>query len=197
MRIAKLDLKSIKPNPNNPRIIKNEQYKRLVKSLREFPEMLELREIVVDENMMVLGSNMRLRALQEIGEKEAIVKIAEGLTEDQKKEFIIKDNSAFGSWNYEELANAWSDLPLVDWGIECLECQDLIDYEQEWQGMPEYKSEAQVYRSMIVHFATETDFRKFMVLMEQDVTDKTKFIWYPNKERRNLKDIAYTEENES
>lgn len=91
---------------------------RLVKSLQDFPEMLELREIIVDENNIILGGNMRYRALKRIGEKECVAKIVTGLTLDQKREFIIKDNSNFGSYDMDALANLWSDLPLVEWGVD-------------------------------------------------------------------------------
>ena len=113
-------------NPKNPRIIKDDQYKRLVKSLREFPEMLSIREIVVDETMTVLGGNMRLRALQELKAKTAAVRIVSGLTEDQKREFIVKDNAAFGEWDWDALANEWDSLPLADWGADVPEdfCSD-------------------------------------------------------------------------
>jgi hypothetical protein len=91
---------------------------RLVKSLQDFPEMLELREIIIDENNIILGGNMRYRALKQIGEKECFAKIVTGLTVDQKREFIIKDNSNFGSYDMDALANLWSDLPLVEWGVD-------------------------------------------------------------------------------
>jgi hypothetical protein len=102
---------------------------RLVKSLTDFPEMLQLREIVVDESLTVLGGNMRLLALRKIGAKEATAKIVRGLTPEQKREFVIKDNSAFGEWNMEALANEWSDLPLTEWGV---------GLPDDWlQGIPE------------------------------------------------------------
>jgi hypothetical protein len=90
----------------------------LIKSLKEFPDMLKLREIVVDETMTVLGGNMRLLALKKSGAKEATAKIVTGLTKEQKREFVIKDNSSFGDWDMESLANAWGDLPLADWGVD-------------------------------------------------------------------------------
>ena len=90
----------------------------MVKSLQDFPEMLELREIIVDENNIILGGNMRYRALKQIGEKECIAKIVTGLTADQKREFIIKDNSNFGEYDMDALANLWSDLPLAEWGVD-------------------------------------------------------------------------------
>jgi DNA modification methylase len=90
---------------------------RLVKSLTEFPEMMDIQEIVVDENMMVLGGNMRTLALKKAGAKECVAKIVTGLTPEQKKEFVIKDNGAWGQWDFDALANGWDDLPLADWGV--------------------------------------------------------------------------------
>lgn len=118
IEIKKVKLSDIRINPDNPRTISEKAMERLVKSLKEFPDMLNLREIVVDETMTVLGGNMRLLALQKIGAQDCTAKIVTGLTDDQKREFIIKDNSAFGEWDMDALANAWSDLPLADWGID-------------------------------------------------------------------------------
>jgi len=111
-------LSALKLNPNNPRRIGNKEMERLVKSLQEFPDMLSIREIVVDETMTVLGGNMRLLALRKIGAKEATAKIVKGLTEAQKREFAIKDNGAWGQWDFDLLANGWDDLPLVEWGVD-------------------------------------------------------------------------------
>lgn len=116
----KLKLSQIKLNPDNPRRIGKVEMERLVKSLQDFPEMMELREIIVDENNTILGGNMRYRALKQIGEKECIAKIVTGLTVDQKREFIIKDNAAFGQYDMDALANLWSDLPLAEWGVDGL-----------------------------------------------------------------------------
>jgi len=110
-------LSEIRPNPDNPRSITKAGLDRLAKSLKEFPEMLEIREVVVDETMTVLGGNMRLRALEQAGAKQCLAKIVTGLTDAQKREFTIKDNGAFGDWDFDALANAWDDLPLADWGV--------------------------------------------------------------------------------
>jgi len=110
-------LSALKLNPDNPRRIGNKEMERLVKSLQEFPDMLSIREIVVDETMTVLGGNMRLLALKKSGAKECTVKIVTGLTPEQKREFIIKDNSGFGEWDFD-LLSGWDDLPLVDWGVD-------------------------------------------------------------------------------
>jgi hypothetical protein len=117
-QVKKVKLSNLKLNPDNPRQIKKEQMERLSKSLQGFPEMLELREIAVDENMKILGGNMRYRALKKAGEKECIVKIVSGLSEDQKKEFAIRDNIGYGEWDMDILANLYDDLPLEDWGLE-------------------------------------------------------------------------------
>lgn len=112
-----MKLSSLKLNPDNPRRIGNKEMERLVKSLQEFPDMMSIREIVVDETMTVLGGNMRLLALKKSGAKECIAKIVTGLTPEQKREFIIKDNSNFGSWDMD-LLSGWDDLPLADWGVD-------------------------------------------------------------------------------
>ena len=107
----------IKPNPNNPRLIKDNKFKLLVKSIQEFPEMLELRPIVIDENNIVLGGNMRLKACIEAGLTEVPVKVAT-LTEQQKNEFIIKDNVGFGEWDWDDLANNWVVDEVIEWGLD-------------------------------------------------------------------------------
>jgi len=108
----------IKPNPNNPRVIKDDKFKKLVQSIKDFPQMLELRPIVIDENNIVLGGNMRLKACQELGLKDIPTIYAKDLTEEQKKEFIIKDNVGFGEWNWDDLANDWDEELLVEWGLD-------------------------------------------------------------------------------
>ena len=117
IQTKQVKLTELKLNAGNPRRIGNAEMDRLVKSLSDFPEMLQIREIVVDETMTVLGGNMRLLALRKAGAQEATAKICVGLTPMQKREFVIKDNGSFGEWDFDALANGWSDLPLIDWGI--------------------------------------------------------------------------------
>lgn len=119
-----LKINEIRPNESNPRVIKDDRFKKLVKSIKDFPEMLELRPIVVDENMIVLGGNMRLKASKEAGLKTVWVEIAEGLSEEQKKEFIVKDNVGFGDWEWDMLANEWDSVQLSDWGLNVWTNQD-------------------------------------------------------------------------
>jgi DNA modification methylase len=111
-------ISEVKSNPNNPRIIKDDKFQKLVKSIKEFPEMLNIRPIVVNADMVVLGGNMRLKACKEAGIKEVAIIKAEDLTEDQQKQFIIKDNVGFGEWDWEDLANNWDAEQLTDWGLD-------------------------------------------------------------------------------
>ena len=130
-------ISKVKGNPSNPRIIKNDKFKKLVKSIQEFPEMLKLRPIVVDEDMMVLGGNMRLKASKEAGLKEVWIDIAEGLTEEQKKEFVVKDNVNFGEWDWAMLGNEWNTIKITEWGLDVWENQDdrnELNAEAEWTG---------------------------------------------------------------
>jgi hypothetical protein len=118
MSIKIVDIKTVKPNPSNPRHIKDHKFTQLVKSIRHFPEMLQLRPIVVDADNIVLGGNMRLKACIEAGLKEVPIIVASELTDEQQKEFIIKDNVGFGEWDWEQLANEWEIEQLSDWGLD-------------------------------------------------------------------------------
>ena len=114
--MAEIDIKKLKPNPNNPRIIKDEKFKKLVQSLKELPEMAKVRPIVVNQDMMVLGGNMRLKAMQEAGWKKAPVEVVDW-DEEKQKQFIIKDNIAYGEWDWDVLANNWDNVELAEWGL--------------------------------------------------------------------------------
>jgi len=118
MKVDKVKINSIKTNPKNPRLIKDDKFKKLVNSIKEFPQMLELRPIVVDENNIILGGNMRHKACIEAGLKEVYIVQAKDLTEQQKDEFIVKDNVGFGEWDWNILANEWDTEKLTDWGLD-------------------------------------------------------------------------------
>jgi DNA modification methylase len=120
-----VNIQQIRNNENNPRIIKDYKFKQLVKSIKEFPEMLKLRPIVVNSDMIVLGGNMRLKACKEAGLKEVWILKADELTEQQQREFIVKDNVGFGEWDWDVLANEWDNQQLEDWGL------DLLPFEEE------------------------------------------------------------------
>ena len=134
----RLLLKDIKPNPNNPRLIKDDNFKKLVTSLKDFPEMAEVREIVVNKDHVILGGNMRYRAMLEAGWTEASVKIVDW-SEEKQREFIIKDNVSGGEWSWDELANSWDEKLLEEWGLELP--VGFGDEEVEEDEAPEVSSE--------------------------------------------------------
>ena len=116
--IQTVSINSIKSNPDNPRVIRDDKFKKLIKSIQEFPQMLSLRPIVVNDDMIVLGGNMRLKACKEAGLKEVPIIKASDLSEEQQREFIIKDNVGFGEWDWDMLANEWDEELLKDWGLD-------------------------------------------------------------------------------
>lgn len=124
--IEEINIKLVIPHPNNPRLIKDDKFKKLVKSIKEFPEMLQLRPIIVDDNCVVLGGNMRLRACIEAGLKRVPIIKASALTAEQQKRFIITDNVGFGEWDWDILANEWDQDELIDWGLD-LPVMDIVD----------------------------------------------------------------------
>lgn len=133
-KIVMIKISSIKPNPNNPRVIKDDKFKKLVKSIKEFPKMMELRPMVVNSDNIVLGGNMRLKALKELGYKEIPkewVKNANDLTEDEQREFIIKDNIGFGEHDWEMLQADWDLSELEDWGLDIPEWESDNEIEQK------------------------------------------------------------------
>jgi DNA modification methylase len=115
--LANIKISQIKSNPNNPRLIRDEKFNKLVQSIKDFPEMLEKRPIVVNQDMVVLGGNMRLKACKEAGLKEVPVMVADW-TEEQQREFIIKDNVGFGEWDWDLIANEWDTDELDKWGLD-------------------------------------------------------------------------------
>lgn len=118
MKSTLIKISAIKRNPNNPRILKDDKFAKLTQSIKDFPQMLDIRPIVVNDDMVVLGGNMRLKACKEAGLKEVPVIKVSDLTEEQQREFIIKDNVGFGEWDWDLLANEWDTDLLDDWGLE-------------------------------------------------------------------------------
>jgi hypothetical protein len=116
--IQKIKVSEIRPNPNNPRVIKDDKFKKLLQSITDFPQMLELRPIVVNDDMIALGGNMRLKALEHLGIEETYIIKAKDLTDKQEQEFIIKDNVGYGEWNWDQLANEWDVEDLDEWGLD-------------------------------------------------------------------------------
>jgi DNA modification methylase len=145
-----MKITDIKPNPENPRIIKDHKFKQLVESIKSFPQMLELRPIVIDENNVVLGGNMRLKACIEAGLTDVPVVQAKDLTDLQKKEFIVKDNVGYGEWDWDELANNWDEQLLTEWGLDIphFDVEELEAKEDDFAIPNEIKSEF-VYGDLI------------------------------------------------
>ena len=112
-----LPISKVRPNSDNPRYIKDEKFKKLVQSIKEFPEMMPVRPIVVNKEMVVLGGNMRLKAMQEAGLEKVWVEVVDW-SEEKQREFIIKDNVGFGEWDWDELANTWEAEELNEWGLD-------------------------------------------------------------------------------
>jgi len=158
-----VNIKEIKENKGNPRKISKSQLERLKVSLQKFPEMMSIREIVVDENMMILGGNMRYRALKELGEEKVPVKIIRGFTEEQKKEFIIKDNNNYGEWDVD-LLQTWDIDLLNEWDLnvkknEFQEAEEFNNYNCKYPIIPEY---GEKYNTVIIVCDNEMDY-KFII----------------------------------
>jgi hypothetical protein len=127
MSVQTVKISEVKSNPNNPRLIKNDKFEKLVQSLKDFPEMAKVRPIVVNQDFVVLGGNMRLKAMKEAGWKEVPIEVVDW-SEHQQKEFIIKDNVGFGEWEWDMLANEWEVENLNDWGLDVPMFAPPVDY---------------------------------------------------------------------
>ena len=168
--LHQVKINKIKTNNKNPRIIKDFKFHKLVQSIKEFPEMLKLRPIVVNKDMMILGGNMRFRACIEAG---------------------IKDNTSFGEWDWDVLANNWATEVISDWGLEIKAFGD-NNAREEWVDMPEFEQDDAMPKNRImVTFRNSEDREEFSKLIGQNITEKTKSIWHPKLEKDNLKDLRY------
>ena len=119
MKTEKIAISKIKLNPNNPRLIKDDKFEKLVQSIKDFPEMLEIRPIVVNDDMIILGGNMRFKACKEAGLKEVSIIKVSGLSAEKQREFLIKDNVSGGEWDWQ-LLNDWDSLELESWGLDLI-----------------------------------------------------------------------------
>ncbi len=132
MKSELIKISKVKANPDNPRLIKDIKFKKLVNSIKEFPKMLELRPIVVNDDMIVLGGNMRLKACKEAGLKEVYVVKASELTAREQREFTIKDNVGFGEWDWDIIANEWNTVELENWGMDSWQNIDDLETSDEF-----------------------------------------------------------------
>jgi hypothetical protein len=138
MKIEIVKISEVKLNPNNPRLIKDDNFKKLVKSVIDFPEMLNIRPIVVNDDMIILGGNMRFKACKEAGLKEIPIIKASNLSEDKQREFLIKDNVSGGEWDFD-LLKEWDNLKLEEWGLD-LPIDEQIDKLEEGETLDIPKS---------------------------------------------------------
>ena len=164
MKAIKAKLQDIKPNDNNPRLIKNYKFNKLVKSIKDFPEMLRIRPIVVNKDNIILGGNMRYEAVKAAGIEEVWIIKAENFTEDQEKEFIIKDNIGFGDWDWDLLGNEWENKLLADWGLDVwlpTEAEDLEDFFED-----EIEEDEEGNTKTIKLQYTEDEYDKIMDLLK-------------------------------
>lgn len=173
MEAKKIKISEIKLNPNNPRLIKDDKFAKLVKSVKEFPEMLDIRPIVVNSDMIILGGNMRFRAAKEAGMKELPVIIANNLTEEQQREFLIKDNVSGGEWDWDMIANEWEQEQLEEWGLD-------IKHNQDWQQL-EYIDEdlpaPEQRKDNIITIIVPDEWLGEMKEIEQLIKDKISIIY--------------------
>ena len=148
----KVDIGLLKSNPDNPRFIKDEKFSRLVQSVKEFPEMLEAREIVVNKDYIILGGNMRYKACMEAGIKEVPIKIVDW-SEEKQKEFVIKDNISGGDWDWNLLANDWDTELLEEWGLDLP-----VGKEKEIEGEIDFTEELnEEHNYIVLYFDNKVD----------------------------------------
>jgi len=165
-----MKLTEIKSNPNNPRVIKDHKFEKLKKSISEFPKMMELRPMVINEDNIVLGGNMRLKALKDLGYKEVPeewVKRASDLTEDETRRFIIADNVGFGEHDWEMLANEWNTEELEDWGLEGFPFEEVTELESEDDLKDLSSSINNLYRIEVICSDEEEQENTYNKLLEQ------------------------------
>lgn len=158
-------IKQVKPNPRNPRVIKDEQFDKLCKSITEFPEMLQKRPLVcftdIDGKYVVLGGNQRLKASQFVGLKELPIILCDDWTEEQKHQFIIKDNVGFGEWDWGVLSEDWSIDQLSDWGLESIDVETKVDYsildsnDNDDVSSQLEQMKGEVHKSILIMFQSE------------------------------------------
>tara|TARA_R110000744_G_scaffold56031_2_gene118225 strand:+ start:5048 stop:5596 length:549 start_codon:yes stop_codon:yes gene_type:complete len=163
--IYKVKINEVFGNPVNPRTIKENKFKKLVKSIEEFPEMLKLRPIVVNKEMGIIGGNMRFKACQSLKHKEIYIIKAENLSEKQIEQFIIKDNVGFGEWDWDMLGNAWDSFELENWGLDVINFPENYGEEELLQDA-DFTEKKEVIISLTMPFyeysKIENEFQKFI-----------------------------------
>ena len=171
MKTEIVKISKIKVNPANPRLIKDDKFKKLVQSLIDFPEMANIRPIVVNKDMVILGGNMRYKAMKEAGWKECPVVIAD-LTEEQEKEFIIKDNISFGDWDMAEISKSFDREELINWGFDFGDSILGKVYENDGDFNP------QLCKYPITFFATQDEYDRWLQIKDEiGIEDDTRALF--------------------
>jgi hypothetical protein len=176
-----IKLSTIKQNPNNPRVIKDDKFQKLVNSIKEFPKMMELRPMVINENNIVLGGNMRLKALKELGYKEVPnewIKNAKDLTADEQRRFIIADNVGFGEHDWEMLANEWNVEELSEWGL------DVPAFETLQENISNEKDNEHLSQPEHLERWLNSSIKQMKLSFEEDVFEKV-VIWFEKLQKKN------------
>ncbi len=201
IEFIEIEINQIKPNPDNPRIIKDKDFKKLVESIKTAPWMLKIKPIVIDENMIILGGNQRWRACQSAKMKTIPVVKASSLTEEQKVEFIYKDNLHSGQWDWDAVANNMEPDKLDDWGFkvpqfgnnDILDKVNESDETDEWVGMPEFEHKEAPLK-IVVSFQTEEDREEFAEIHKLQFIKKQQNAWmtrHPFVERQDLSSLKF------
>ena len=152
MKIETIQISKIKLNPNNPRLIKDDKFTKLVQSIKDFPEMLNIRPIVVNEDMIILGGNMRFKACKEAGLKEVPIIKASGLSAEKQREFLIKDNVSGGEWDWDILSNEWDEKQLTEWGLDVWNTKSDINLDDFFENNEETK---EIKNKIILEYTDE------------------------------------------
>jgi hypothetical protein len=177
MKSKSVKLSEIKVNPNNPRLIKDDKFAKLVQSIKDLPQMLAIRPIVVNSDMVVLGGNMRLKACKEAGLKEVPIIIADNLTEEQQREFLIKDNVSGGEWDWSMIANEWDADQLEEWGLDVPDWSKGIDANLMTDEDVDIEDEFDPIGS-------STDLHKVIFIFDNEIQASNYF-------NKNIKDLSY------
>ena len=191
MKIELIKTNKLKPAKYNPRQITKKQYNDLKKSIEKF-DLVD--PIIVNKDYTVIGGHQRLKICKELKYKDVDCVILD-LTKEEERELNIRLNKSGGEWDMDILANEFDMEELKEWGFKDIEFGlniDKINHEKEWEGMPEFKQDDKMpHRQIIISFDSEDDVENFSKLLNQNITDKTKSLWYPKKEKNVLKDKGY------
>jgi len=160
MKITTVKINEIKLNPNNPRLIKDDKFAKLVQSIKDFPEMLNIRPIVVNDDMVILGGNMRFKACKEAGLKEVPIIKASGLSEEKQREFLIKDNISGGEWDWG-LLQEWDNEELENWGLDIPKKENKTDGEIYFSEEIDFES-----NYIVLKFTKDIDFIQIQTLLD-------------------------------